>query len=367
MTDTTKPAEGPSSPAAVATAALLPVPRPSRHSAWLIDILFGKRHWCGKWVARLCEADPGFFNHLAEQGPEFPHFLCLVHLATSQDCGSGFANLTPAAQAKEIRTTSRRALLQRLYGECPPGLLTILCKLGPRPLARERYRNLMALRTDRPTLSRLTHRERVPAAEVNTLADLPPVLRTLPVFTGITNGKHKEIVRYLLDAARILRPDLDEAALARTLRGVRDLNQLARWTRRQIKRRQFPPPPWEGCERVRPVRTVSELHAVVRRFQNCARSYVSAALAGDVYFYVVEWGPALIMLRRDPLLGWWLDEYAGLKNKKLPGPLVRSIRSTLTDAGIRAHRTHKDVQQVLLDDFDDIDVYDWLELPRHTQ
>lgn len=345
--------------------------RPPRTShpdrAWLIGALFGERHWCRKWVDSLCRADPEFFPHLAEQGPGYPHFLCLLHLASDQKGRAPLAREPHADQAERIRTTGRQRLLEELYGDCPEGLLTILRKLGPKPLSRGDYRAVMSLRSDPKALARLTHRPAIRRLELDAIAELPAALRTLPVTASIANHKQARAFRYFMDIARTLRCDLGDTGLARALRNTRDLNGFLRWLRRQLDRLAFAPPPWDGTAGIHPVRNVAELRAAARRFQNCSMHYLHEALGGDVYFYIAERAPALIMLRKDPLLGWEIAEYRGIKNRKVPASAARRIRRVFADAGIHPSTGWEHGLRMLLGNDADVDVNAWLELPGYLR
>jgi hypothetical protein len=321
---------------------------------WVIASLFGARHWALRWVLDLCTADPHFLNHLIEQQGSYVHYLCLLRLAPALGGTVGLDMESPAVQAKQIRTTSRKKLLERLYGACPSGLLTALEKLGPKPLGRGDYQALMNLRDNPQTMRLITHRSAIHASEMDVIARVPAELHSLPLLARITSGRRARAFLYLIDMARVLRPDLDLQELARRLGAMRDLRQLLRWVREQLHEHEFTPPPWEGNAWIRPIRTVAGIHAAARRFENCARGYIEESIQGREYFYESNRGPALILIKKDPLLGWWVDEYKGIKNRKLLAPLAREILDAFAAAGIAGNRGWDRDLSILLSDEDDV-------------
>ncbi len=93
---------------------------------WLVERLFGKRHWACQWVIELCEADPQFLLHLVDQPPEYVHFICLVRLAAVKRFADDGDKLEWAVF---IRTHNKKSVMGTLYPDFSAGVLGVLPKL----------------------------------------------------------------------------------------------------------------------------------------------------------------------------------------------------------------------------------------------
>lgn len=299
---------------------------------WVLRKLFGEHHWCLKWVSELCKADPAFFEHLTEQTAAYPHYLAIVRLfllgrPPEQD-------LPNSEQAQQLRTRSRKAVLDMLQIPLPSSLLKLLPKLGPNPLSKNDYRHLLTAIKSPTAIQFLRHRARIRSYHLKWLQDFPGDLLPWQLLNSVKKTEDYRRLQYIGLAIRGLRAHevLGEHHL--DLRQLRTLDQLSLWFDRKLLAIRFPAPPWNGTESISPVRTVKELYEVGLQFRNCIYEYKRAVLEGRRYFYVSTRGPAVVSIRHDLFIGWGLDEATGMQNKALPKAATKWIIQQFLAAGI---------------------------------
>ncbi len=308
-------------------------------SPFVVEGLFGKRHWAKRWVNELCETDPQFILHLADQPPGYVHFICLVRLALLERTAD---DADTAEYAKVIRTTSKKALLKKLFPTGPGGMLSVLPKLPEKPLAQKDYWQLQdVLRCD-TMRKRLRHAKHVRKLDLY-LGDIQERL-----YKEFSDGEVMLCIKSVDDyhqfctfvrganllGLKITKRELKEInEVARTTKSMKKLSQ---WFVRKFTELPFPPPPWKGNAIIQPVRSLEELKAVGEKFKNCLRGdgYVHSAAMRGSYFYVCESPPAVIRLSSDALFGWVLEEIKGVRNREIPYNQHNQISQAFLDAGI---------------------------------
>lgn len=299
---------------------------------WVLRKLFGEHHWCMRWVSELCQADPAFFEHLTEQTAAYPHYLAIVRLIllgrpSEQD-------LPNFEQARQLRTHSRKAVLQMLQIPAPSSLLKLLPKLGPSPLSKNDYRHLLIAIKSPTAIQFLRHRPRIKPYHLKWLQEFPGDLLPWQLLNSIKKTDDYRRLQYIGMAIHSLKSQglLGDRSLE--LRQLRTLDHLSHWLDSRVLSLHFPPPPWDGNEFITPIRTVKDLWAVGRQFRNCIYEYRRAALEGRRYFYLSVRGPAVVSILHDPLVGWVLDEAKGQKNRALASSTSDWLVQQFSAAGI---------------------------------
>lgn len=290
--------------------------RPDAVSHLVVAKLMGKKHWATGWVLSLCNADPRFLVHLAEQPRGYAHFLCLIYMAlTNRETGHGNA----ADDARMLRAGNKRKLLKELFPSCPSGIVNLLHKLPKKPLQEDAYRKLMSALECDGARKVLYHAKRIKKSSIF-------------VLNGITHFPE----RFRSVAMRCVKNTDDYAAFWRTIQVIEkfnfnltdlELNWAAcqesnshgvnGWLMKKISKLPFPPPPWDGDDEMRPIRSLDELKKAAGDFKNCLtcntlrREYAFRTVAGYGYLYVCDHIPAVVELRRDIFLGWSVYEIDG--------------------------------------------------------
>ena len=96
----------------------------------------------------------------------------------------------------------------------------------------------------------------------------------------------------------------------------------------------FPPPPWEGTDRLTPIDSHAALVTAAAAFKNCISHYRGAICRGERYFY--RFGDvAIVEFQSVSGIGWEVDCYLGKNNKPLTDQDRRALEEEL--AGAPAH------------------------------
>ena len=295
--------------------------------------LFGKQHWAADWVIDLCEADSEFLLHLADQTPGYVHFICLVRLAL-------LAQLAEEKSAMEyahwIRTQSRTKILQTLYPSGPGGILGVLPKLKNRPLSQEDYQRLIRLLSDKTTSKYVCHVKRLRKFDIRLFGNLekiPEEFHTTEVFRCIKTDNDFDKLRFLIKLVKRLEVKIDSREIDRATKKMKDLDQLASWVARKISGQPFPPPPWCGNDRIKPICSASELKKVARKFRNCSADYLGKIVCGYYYLYVDEQTSTMINMQNTLLYGWEVRQMKGIGNKDPTFHCKREIALEFSNAG----------------------------------
>jgi len=315
----------------------------------LIETIYGKRHWCRLWVRELCLADMKLLQHIYEQTNSYVHYLCLVYLGI-ENTEDPFRNIK--SHARLIRTTSRRDLLKLFYYPYPAGITGILDKLGGRPYSRLSYKRLIELLYDEYTKKILLHTPRIKPAYLNTLEKLPTELRGCHFVKYLRTHKDSDIANYLVATARNINPHLETPKrLQYSLKNVQDLDDLHTWHERNTDKAEFPPPPWEGNDHLRPVRNKHDLKILGLKYQNCIYNYAKKILLDIYHVYEYRDEPALATLVRDPYLGWMVDRIEGTRNQSISYKCVTDIMNFFADQGFKQRPVSVDDYFVEMDNW----------------
>jgi hypothetical protein len=149
-----------------------------------------------------------------------------------------------------------------------------------------------------------------------------------------------ELFEYVMAVVRRHRPDLDDAGLVAVVNELKRADDLSPWLRRILRHADLPPPPWAGSESITPLRSVAEIHAAGVELRNCLSDddrSLSAVLGQCCYYRVRgRYGPAVVAVTCDPLLGAWrVESYRGPANAPLKPAAERHVLDAFAAAGIR--------------------------------
>lgn len=315
----------------------------------VVEHAFGKRHWAAPWALALCEADPQFLTHLAEQPRGYAHFLCLIRMALPAQGADDSAR----AQARMLRAHSKKALLKTWFSSCPAGIINLLPKLPNKPLREHEYRWLIDALADSKIRKHLMHTKRIKRFDIllaNDALNFPAQFRAAAMRCVQGEDDYETFLRTMHAANRLgMNITGREIVQAAEQAGAQKLDD---WLMDKVAGRPFPPPPWEGDDKVRPIRSLAELKDAGEKFDNCLaggrnqRQYASRVVAGLVYFYVCDHMPALIEVECEIFWGWRIDEMNGVKNRDLTSRQQNELTQRFMKAGIspeimRRHRRRR--------------------------
>ena len=309
--------------------------RTRQPSRWFMQQLLGGNHWCASWLEELCEADGNFLLHWREQHAAYVHFLCLVRLAWL----SNNTTLDIAEQAILLQQRSQKSLLRELYHPYPIGLLQTLSKLGQKALTKKQYALLLQLQGNPNKCAYLAHASRIKTYHLQWLDDFPTDLLNWRVLCSIHKSHHYAKLNYLVLLIKNLAASNPETDALQSVKQLKSLSQLAHWFRRHVNSLPFPAPPWKGNDWLKPIRSASALKCASRDFQNCITDYTREVLLGHYYFYQSMRGPAVVLLIRDPLLGWHLHEINGVKNQAPNAVITDAIEMAFREAEFPTDQT----------------------------
>lgn len=303
----------------------------------VVKKLFGNRRWAAEWALALCAADPQFLPHLADQSRGYVHYLCVLRLALL-DAGDlqDADDRVMRGCAHMIRTTSKKALLKTWFPSCPPGLLNVLPKLQEKPLSLQtEYRQLIRALADKEHRKFLSHLDPVRAFHIQLL----DMMNTLPAQFRFGAAHCDDVADYeelcmLIECTKRLNLEVTEREFSALAGQVKDMEGLWRWFARRVLNMPFPPPPWNGDDKIRPLCSCRELEEAGRRFRNCAAEYAFRVVAGYSYLYVCEQPQAMVEIVSDVFFGWMVNEIEGAERKSLSKIEVFEIKRAFHNAGI---------------------------------
>lgn len=342
----------------------------------VVDKLFGKRHWAAEWALELCAEDPYFAAHMADQPRGYAHYLCVLQLGLPM---KGFVSdmdeLDPPAAnlqecARVIRTTGKKKLLKAWFPSCPPAILKALPELPKAAQSEAEYQRLIDAFTDERKRRRFFHVKRVRAFDMQ-LLDMMEILpeRFHPGVKHCRNTGDYERLCLLVECAKRLNLDIPAHEFKAVTKRARNMAGLWRYVARKALKLPFPPPPWDGDDKIRPLRSRREMKAAGRALDNCVKrqsnDYALKALSGYGYLYLCEDAPAMIEVVRDVFFGWMVSDIKGPQNESLSPAERLEIRRAFHNAGfcqatnMRFEWASDELLSAIRDDDDDEEKADW--------
>lgn len=232
------------------------------------------------------------------------------------------SNLPPQISLyKWLTFTRRKELLRMAFGNCPPGMIRLLSKLGPCAETPEFYNAVHAALSRRDVLTQtLHHAKKIDTKAVLLIAKLPSEKLAVNFANYMLRSRvfNVAIEEYLWLAKRITEPKQIKHLLNDNS-GSRDPVVALR---KAISKRPFPAAPWSIPE-FEPIKTGDELQDIARQLDICLtdRNYFYDscinAQAGNSYYYRTR-GDDFLLLKfiKFGNLGWYLDECCGRQNRK---------------------------------------------------
>lgn len=219
--------------------------------------------------------------------------------------------------------TERRGkdLIREAYGSCPPGMIRLLSKLGPRAESSDFYRAVHSALSRGDILTRiLQHEKSIDPRMVYGIAYLPTDRITARIASfALRRGVSDIDIEELSWVGRRI-ADFDQSG--KTLESISKSSNPITALRKAIANLPFPRAPWEA-QGISPVQSAEELAAVARRMGNCLADpdqFYSSCLdvhAGLAYYFQTP-GDNNLLLKFSKFgnLGWYLDECRGLRNRR---------------------------------------------------
>ena len=147
------------------------------------------------------------------------------------------------------------------------------------------------------------------------------------------------LFNYVIAVTRRHRPDLDDLGLLSLLHELGRADDVSTWLRRVLRHADLPPP-WDGTETIKPLRTVAEIQMTGIELRNClfGDDHSLPAVLGECCYYRVSgrYGPAVVSVTFDALLGASrIESYRGPANAPVNPAAARYIIEAFAAAGIR--------------------------------
>ena len=247
---------------------------------------------------------------------------------------------TPLREVGEFLSGARhKTILQRAFGDVPPGLRGSLAKAGAQPHDRRFYWSLYRF------LSAPRHPRLATTVRQMPLLDFPRlrILNILPeevcapnVVEAIGEVSTAKDVARLIDL--LIENGVDRRALNKAITSVSDAKQLTKLWDRWAGRCRLPESPVKPSAGYRPVETADDLRRLARRYRNCAARYLPEALEGSSAFGEILPGagqPGMVVHLRNRPQGWEIDGLF-LKHNGRPNSVQREhAEDFLHAAGVK--------------------------------
>ena len=210
-----------------------------------------------------------------------------------------------------------KELAAQAYGDCPPGLLRCLGRLGAEPRSGYTYRALVqVLQRGGPCAKALVHSTEIADELIHAFATLPAGMASKRTIGLVMRGQLSagDLATFGWTVSRI-RQLRDRAAYESVLRSTDPMNAVVQL----LTDGEFPPPPWPGTNLLRPITSRAQLHRIGAELRNCLETpawltrSVLKVLNGTDYFYEWRGDPAAVLrFVRVQDVGWYLEQIEGV-------------------------------------------------------
>ena len=295
-------------------------------------------HLAADFAPRVAGLWPQPHRAFIEAAAERRHLVCLALTQTS-------GQLAPDLASAAIAAPFRRAVKQ-VAPNGPRGLARALGRLGEIAWPAGDYLALVEMLGHAGASGALRHRDKISPACLRSLAALSDPLLDAGLWRMGLSGPQAELLTQLQRA--LAARDGDEAAAAAAHRWAA-AGSIPDVCMRAIAavRRELPPPPFAGSERLRPIRTLAQLDEAGGRFHNCLGAL---GYAGDPDYAWYEWaGPPGVMIEimDDRLWGWTLRQARLVRNAAVPSDTRVAITAELRAMGVHVGMASYDVVRAL--------------------
>lgn len=268
------------------------------------------------------------------------HLVCLM-LAAEPNGGP------PIDVTRLMDLPLRKAIRVALEDAAPDGLRRALERLGEIAWAPEDYRALVQMLADPAPAKTLRHAATITPDLVRALSALPRDLREVGgVALRVTPAQAALLAEAHAVLAKRLTPDLLAQRVA-AWGHVPTPKALFTLVAEDF-RRELPPPPHPGTERLRPLETAAAIRDAARRYRNCLANYVDYAV--DRQSAIYEWLPApgaVVELTPDTFFGWRLDQARLENNKSVDEATREAIVAELRGMGVHVGRSAWQIRRAL--------------------
>ena len=267
-------------------------------------------HWAATWIKQLCVNDAHFLPHLIEQTPNYVHFLCMIRVALLKQRRD---NEIFAEQAKWIRTHNKRDIMQQLYPACWRKVLTILSKLKMGNSRKsfsqspDGYRQILGWLTDEDLYQSVLRKKRIKCDQVKVfvrMEEIPEKFRTERILNLISHEDDCDLIITMNELIHHFEVSITKEEINNAAKNLGNICDLPKRIKSKFKSVSFPPPPWQGNERIRPLCSRQEIKQAAGEFKNCLRDYVGEIMLGYQYFYICKQSSAVINVKKRHYL--WL-------------------------------------------------------------
>ena len=210
-----------------------------------------------------------------------------------------------------------KELAAQAYGDCPPGLLRCLGRLGAEPRSGYTYRALVqVLQRGGPCAKALVHSTEIPDELIHAFATLPAGMASKRTIGLVMRGQLSagDLATFGWTVSRI-RQLRDRAAYESVLTSTDPMNAVVQL----LTDGEFPPPPWPGTNLLRPITSRAQLQRIGAELRNCLETpawltrSVLKVLNGTDYFYEWRGDPAAVLrFVRVQDVGWYLEQIEGV-------------------------------------------------------
>jgi hypothetical protein len=221
--------------------------------------------WAYPAIEQMVRYQPATALDFLQADSATKHFVALA--VRGWEAHQGRADRVLRQLAADIFSRPRPTVLAEQWGT-GFGKLTFLKRLPGRVSQRRKYDELVRTLLD-PQLRQLLHEcARISPDELAIIAHFDE-----PIVTAVSLRKISkigtELFDYVLAVIRRRRPDLDDMGLVTVLREFGRTEGLSNWLRKLLRRADLPPPPWDGTETIKPLRSVAEIQATGMELRNC--------------------------------------------------------------------------------------------------
>lgn len=294
----------------------------------------GRRQWLTLDMMRRV---PGFRDFLEQErrsvGMGFAA-ACLTLADTPAQTETDRVHL-----ARRMMAEPRHQLLRDLSGsELPPVVPRLLRKVDETSIDDEFLHHLRRAALTEGLAAVLAQLDEIDGDTLEVALTLPAWLQRPKVIenlwaSGVINDPDTAIsLAAVGETPAAMRPGIVRALQDMALPFYEDAQQaLGRVALKVLGGRPFPPPPFAGTERLRPIRTFEDLQREGRIMGHCVGNYYQQVFNGFSYFY--QWHGeerATAQLIVDHCTGnWELHEHLGPANRQLLPETVRTIAATV--------------------------------------
>src|SRR4051795_7928410 len=208
---------------------------------------------------------------------------------------------------------SGKELAAQAYGDCPPGLLRCLGRLGAEPRSGYTYRALVqVLQRGGPCAKALVHSTEIGDELIHAFATLPAGMASKRTFGLVMRGQLSagDLATFGWTVSRI-RQLRDREAYESVLTSTDPMNAVVQL----LTDGEFPPAPWPGTVLLKPITSRAQLHRIGAELRNCLETpawltrSVLKVLNGTDYFYERRGDPAAVLrFVRVQDVGWYLEQ-----------------------------------------------------------